>query len=161
MHNAIFPQRLIKSYTKTKIFHQSALFGHLSVRQPEALPSRCQWKVSTTQKRWKGRHPHTHTHTLQHCGLSHRTFTPPHVKLTCADAAAWRHLRTTDTFPSLTLCHNFYPTHYRDLYSFCREHPSLHHSTWERPKLPGQPRIPNSSPSQWTAALSSTTLDDQ
>lgn len=104
--------------------------------------------------------PLTYTHILQHHRLSRRTFPPPHVKLNRADAAAWRQLQT-NTFPSLALRHTFYPSQYPDKCPFCGGHPNLYHSTWECSKPPGLPRIPNPSPSQWEAALSSTAFDDQ
>lgn len=47
-------------------------------------------------------------------------------------------------FPAL--CHNFYPTHYRDLCSFCGEHPSLHYSTWEGPNCPANLEYPTHPP---------------
>lgn len=104
--------------------------------------------------------PLTYTHILQHYRLSRRTLPPPHTQLTREEAAAWRQLQT-NTFPSLSLRHAFYPTMYPDRCPSCGGHPNLYHSTWECPKPPTQTPIPNPSPSGWEAALSSAALDDQ
>ncbi|KAH9371060.1 hypothetical protein HPB48_009052 [Haemaphysalis longicornis] len=85
---------------------------------------------------------------------------PAVAPITREEAAAWRQLQT-NTFPSLSLQHTFYPTMYLDRHPSCGGPPNLNHSSWECPKPPAQLPIPSPSPSGWKAALSSSALDDQ